>query len=315
MKKAFIMKIDQNILNAYNESKSNLESITKRFIDIITANIVVSNNLYYKIRLSDSSYERVKIFFFENKKAMENFNIYKTTNKENILFSISFDIKENEEIDYKLNFKSIFNNFKKDEIFIIEESFTFLKEIIKIIEVTDYNVFHTLFNEFKEEFKTFVKRNKEMKANKKAYQDYLHSLTFDRIMTLFSKDNNIANDIYEDVISAFYRDVTKQFVTIKRDFDKIIFRKIEVEGKNNQKLSLMYGGQRISKAKLKEEIKDDLILFNGDYFKSTQDVIDKLGIKDLPFYNESNTMNGFSLQYDIDEFYNFFKKYIIANEF
>ena len=57
MKKAFIMKIDQNILNAYNESKSNLESITKRFIDIITANIVVSNNLYYKIRLSDSSYE------------------------------------------------------------------------------------------------------------------------------------------------------------------------------------------------------------------------------------------------------------------
>ena len=72
------MQIDQNILNVYNESKSNLESITQRFIDIVTKDVVISENLFYKIVLSNSSYQRVQILFFKNKESMQKHNSFKT---------------------------------------------------------------------------------------------------------------------------------------------------------------------------------------------------------------------------------------------
>lgn len=314
------MQIDQNILNAYNESKSNLESITQRFIDIVTKDVVISDDLFYKIVLSDSSFHRVKTLFFKNKESMQKHNSIKTdkfsTEKvEGLIFSVGFNIYDNKEIDYNLSFESLYGSFSKNEIFIIEESLTLVKEIIKIIEVSDYKVFSSLFEEFTNEFSIFEKRNKEMKANKKAYQDYLHSLTFEKIMTLFSKNDTIANDIYEEAISTYYHDQLEQFVTIERDYDKVQFRRIKVESKNNQKLSLMYKGSRISKADLKKQLKKDVILFNGNILRTIEETVNTLNIKDLPVYSEYTTISEYGVSYNIDIFFEFFRKHIIANEF
>tara|TARA_Y100001960_G_scaffold220054_1_gene230154 strand:- start:20569 stop:21513 length:945 start_codon:yes stop_codon:yes gene_type:complete len=314
------MQIDQNILNAYNKSKSNLESITQRFIDIVTKDVVISENLFYKIVLSNSSYQRVQILFFKNKESMQKHNSfktdrYKTKKEEGLLFSVDFNMNDNKDIDYNLSFESLYDRFSKNEIFTIEEGLTLVKEIIKIIEVSDYNFFSSLFEEFTNEFSIFEKRNKEMKANEKAYQDYLHSLTFEKIMTLFSKDDKIANDIYEEAISTYYHDQLEQFVTIERDYDKVQFRRIKVESKNNQKLSLMYKGSRISKADLKKQLKKDVILFNGNILKTIEETVNTLNIKNLPVYSEYTKISDYGVGYNIDIFFEFFRKHIIANEF
>lgn len=311
------MQIDNTIIEDYNKSKSVLQSFVNDFDKIITKDLVVSENLYYKIKLSNSSYDRINILFFENNELMKEFDIFELTKNETKnekpLLSVSFDIKE--EIKYDLSFKSLFNNFDKKQIFIIEEAFSFIKAITKNIEITDYDIFSSLFKDFDNEFNIFKTNYKKMKENEKAYQDYLYSLTFEKIKTLFSKDDTIANNMYEKAISTYYNDTLEHFVTIERNYDRIYFRIVQLEAKNNNKLSLMYKKSRISKSSLKQELKKDIILFNGHILKSIKETIDKLNIEDLPLYDETNKVSKYGVCYNIDTFFNFFRKHIVANEF
>lgn len=317
------MKIDNNIIKKYNQSKSNLQLIIDNFNEIITKEVIISEYLHYKIKISNFSHDRINILFFENDELMKEFDVFELnknqvnnrTNNKTPLLSITFSIEEDENIEYKLFFKSIFNSFIEEEIFIIEAAFSFIKKIIKNIENTNYSILDSLFKKFNSEFYNLEQNYKQMKKNKKDYEDYLHSLTFDKIMTLFSKNDKIADGFYEYITSKCYSDKEINFITIVRDFDKLSFKRIKVEAKNNKKLSLMYNGYRISKSDLKNQLKKDIILFNGDHLKSTTEAIDKLNISNLPFYNESYKSSGYLIHYNIDDFFNFFRKHIISNEF
>lgn len=314
------MQIDQKIIDNYNQSKTHLQSIVDRFEMLVTKDLTISNDLFYKIKLSESSYDRVNIFFFDSKKNIQTsnkfeVNKYDLKKEEGFLFCASFDIKQNEEIKYELIFPSMFNKFYKEEIFKIQESMSFLKEVIKNIEITNQSLFNDIFQDYEKSFKNFKKHKKIMQENEKAYQDYLYSLTFDKIMTLFSKSEEMANDIYEDMISTYYTENMDQFVTIKRDFDKVMLRRVRVEAKYNQKLSLMYQDSRISKSDLKNKLEKDIILFNGSILNNIYEAINKLNIKDLPLYSEQSKVSEYAATYNINVFYDFFKKHIIANEF
>jgi hypothetical protein len=298
------MKINQDIIQNYENNLLIKKNKEKEILNIVL-NDLENSDIHYSFSFPEDYYHNFELCLYNDENKSE----------ENKILLFIFEIKE---ASYKFKFNNTFYSDSVDRNYVIkiENYFSFTNKIINNIELHDNN--KTILNLFEEYYKIFEKYKNslnDLEKNNKAFQDYQYSLDFDKILTLFPKDKEKSTKMFNYIKSAYYDDHEDSFIILKRNFDKITFRRIKVEGKNSSRLSLFYNGSRISKADLESELENNVILFNNQIPKSIEELIDNLNLHDLSFYRKSDKIRQFGMDYHIDTIYNHFKKHIVANNF
>ena len=299
------MQIDQTILDNFNTSKEIKISKENEILNILLKGIEYDNNLKYIFKFPESKYGNLSITF-------------KDDNDKDV-FTFKFKIESTNSFKYDYSFASLFGrDYERKDILLVENAFSMINAILNNFEQANSQTkLNVLYKEYYTIHSDYEKKLKELEKNEEAFNDYQHGLTFNKIKTVFKKDPNIVESMYEDLIHTYYTDTVKNFITVERDFDKIRFKLVKAEAKYKSRLSLLYKHGRTSKNDLKDSLEKDVYLFNGKLVYSTSELVDILGIDDIltKSSRHDGVLSSWGVEVPIEKLYNHFRKHIVANEF